>query len=215
MTAPRPENHHQGLGGKQVSGMLRRDRTRNTVAGDATSRARHPLVRDRDPRPSRGAGPSPRRGRRAGAARTRPPGPITALLLAVLTVGAAACAPAAPLVGNTHSTADRPGSSLPVDEFPDQVGRACGIWADLSWPVNDQAVDHPAGGGLVIRGGNQYHNYGEDLPLEGSYREYDVNPRPPGQRRDAERLVRDRDTHEVWYTADHYESFRRISGGCG
>ncbi|MCP2334520.1 Guanyl-specific ribonuclease Sa [Actinoalloteichus cyanogriseus DSM 43889] len=200
-----------------MSGMWSKDRTRDHVVGDPASRTRHPLVRDRGAPPGREAGPSPRRGRRGGA-RTRPPGPITAFLLAALTA-AAACAPPAPLVEDTRSTSGTPadlvGPPLPVDEFPDQVGRACGTWADLSWPVNDQAVDHPAGGGLVIRGGNQYHNYGEDLPLDGSYREYDVNPRPPGERRDAERLVRDRDTHEVWYTADHYESFRLISGGCG
>ncbi|MDH6579491.1 hypothetical protein [Kitasatospora sp. MAP5-34] len=42
----------------------------------------------------------------------------------------------------------------------------------------------------------------------------DVDPRLPGQHRDAERLVRDPATHTVWYTGDHCTDFQQISSGC-
>ena len=42
-----------------------------------------------------------------------------------------------------------------------------------------------------------------------SYKEYDVNSTPAGQRRDAERLVKGSDG-KVYYTSDHYGSFTEI-----
>ena len=42
-----------------------------------------------------------------------------------------------------------------------------------------------------------------------------VNPRPtPPIHRDAERLVRDQETNQIWYSDDHYTNFREITGGC-
>ncbi|MFJ1958432.1 ribonuclease domain-containing protein [Streptomyces microflavus] len=103
---------------------------------------------------------------------------------------------------------------LPVAEFPGQVKEACEIWKELTWPQSSRPTDYPvADTRLVIRGSNVYRNRSGDLPLEGHYREYDVNPRNPGQHRDAERVVRDQDTHTVWYT-DHYDNFQEISSGC-
>ncbi|MFD8110296.1 ribonuclease domain-containing protein [Streptomyces microflavus] len=104
---------------------------------------------------------------------------------------------------------------LPVEEFPGQVKEACEIWKELTWPQSSRPTDYPvAETRLVIRGSNVYRNRSGDLPLEGHYREYDVNPRNPGQHRDAERVVRDQNTHTVWYTGDHYDNFQEISSGC-
>lgn len=104
---------------------------------------------------------------------------------------------------------------LPVERFPAQVKNACGIWKGLNWPASDRAHDYPvARSALVIRGGNIHRNLSGHLPATGHYREYDVTPRSPGRRRDAERLVRDPGAHTVWYTADHYRNFRKITSGC-
>ncbi|MGK5546118.1 ribonuclease domain-containing protein [Streptomyces sp. URMC 127] len=102
----------------------------------------------------------------------------------------------------------------PVERFPSRVKNACGIWKGLGWPQAERPADYPAGAGLVIRGSNVYRNLSRALPVAGHYREYDVNPRPDSSHRDAERLVRDATAHTVWYTGDHYASFRQISAGC-
>ncbi|MFF2662308.1 ribonuclease domain-containing protein [Kitasatospora sp. NPDC058032] len=104
---------------------------------------------------------------------------------------------------------------LPVEDFPSQVARACDTWRALGWPGNPQPVDFRLPGPQYVRGSNPYRNRSGDLPSGGTYREYDVNPRPtPTTRRDAERLVRDATTGDAWYTADHYANFREISDGC-
>ncbi|MEV4927492.1 ribonuclease domain-containing protein [Streptomyces roseoverticillatus] len=129
-----------------------------------------------------------------------------------------ASAPSAPVpAGLAHAVvrqADVHDPPWPVERFPSQVKNACGIWKGLGWPQAEHATDYAAGRGLVIRGSNVYHNLSRDLPATGRFREYDVNPRPVGQHRDAERLVRDTTAHTVWYTGDHYTGFRRISTGC-
>ncbi|WP_424893383.1 ribonuclease domain-containing protein [Streptomyces sp. XH2] len=102
----------------------------------------------------------------------------------------------------------------PVERFPSQVKNACGIWKGLGWPQAERPTDYTAGPGLVIRGSNVYRNLSHALPVAGHYREYDVNPRPAGSHRDAERLVRDTTARTVWYTGDHYVTFRQVSAGC-
>lgn len=42
-----------------------------------------------------------------------------------------------------------------------------------------------------------------------TYQEWDVNPKPRGQGRDAERIVTGSDG-SAWYTGDHYDSFIRM-----
>ncbi|GHF60469.1 hypothetical protein GCM10018790_43070 [Kitasatospora xanthocidica] len=104
---------------------------------------------------------------------------------------------------------------LPVEALPPQVEQACRIWERLDWPVSPTPVDYRIPGPDFIRGSNPYGNRSKDLPAGGDYHEYDVNPRPtPTTHRDAERLVRDRHTAQVWYSADHYANFREISEGC-
>ncbi|MCX4681038.1 guanine-specific ribonuclease N1 and T1 [Streptomyces sp. NBC_01433] len=122
-----------------------------------------------------------------------------------------------PLNASQHLSvrADVIGPPLPVEAFPGQVKEACGIWKELDWPQAARPTDYPVvNTPFVIRGSNQFYNRSQDLPVQGSYREYDVNPRTPGQHRDAERLIRDPGTHTVWYTGDHYTNFREISSGC-
>ncbi|WP_327677518.1 ribonuclease domain-containing protein [Kitasatospora sp. NBC_00458] len=119
---------------------------------------------------------------------------------------------AAPAPAATRALLQPP---LPVDALPGQVERACRIWEGLGWPTNPRPVDFRIPGPEFIRGGNPYGNRSGDLPSGGAYHEYDVNPRPtPTTHRDAERLVRDEATVQVWYTADHYGDFREISEGC-
>lgn len=140
-----------------------------------------------------------------------------ALFLTVLAAPAAfsavpANAPASHLLLRPVDIIEPP---LPVEDFPKQVKEACEIWKELTWPQSSRPTDYPvADTRLVIRGSNVYRNRSGDLPLEGRYREYDVNPRTPGERRDAERVVRDQETYTVWYTGDHYDNFQEISSGC-
>lgn len=144
---------------------------------------------------------------------------LAALLLTALTVPAASSATAgtparAPAVPAVRA-ADIIDPPLPVEAFPGQVREACGIWKELAWPQAQRPKDYPVvNTDLVIRGSNVYGNRSGDLPLEGHYREYDVNPRTPGTHRDAERLVRDPGTRTVWYSGDHYDNFQEISSGC-
>lgn len=59
-------------------------------------------------------------------------------------------------------------------------------------------------------GGEVFENREGKLPQGGSYRSYDVHPYTKGQRRDAERVVRDGRSGKAWYTRDHYRSFVEI-----
>ncbi|UVT17834.1 MAG: hypothetical protein H8K04_02140 [Nitrospira sp.] len=55
-------------------------------------------------------------------------------------------------------------------------------------------------------GGRDFQNRERLLP-RGRYREYDVNPKIPGHRRDAERIVIEQRTGKAYYTGDHYRTF--------
>ena len=65
------------------------------------------------------------------------------------------------------------------------------------------------------RGGSRFGNFERRLPQSDkngkkvNYREWDVNPLVPGKNRGAERMVTGSDK-SAWYTADHYETFKRI-----
>lgn len=65
------------------------------------------------------------------------------------------------------------------------------------------------------QGGERFGNREQLLPKTSAdgqrirYQEWDVNPKEPGQGRDAERIVTG-DDGSAWYTADHYASFDRI-----
>ncbi|MDK2741413.1 MAG: hypothetical protein NDI90_00750 [Nitrospira sp. BO4] len=55
-------------------------------------------------------------------------------------------------------------------------------------------------------GGRDFQNRERLLP-RGRYREYDVNPKIPRRRRDAERIVIEQRTGKAYYTGDHYRTF--------
>ncbi|MEV0676477.1 ribonuclease domain-containing protein [Actinosynnema sp. NPDC050436] len=61
-------------------------------------------------------------------------------------------------------------------------------------------------------GGGTYRNRDDQLPDEerGTYREFDVYPRPCGTQRDAHRIVVNHETRTAWYTDDHYSNFHRL-----
>ena len=59
--------------------------------------------------------------------------------------------------------------------------------------------------------GGKFKNREGRLPEDGSYREYDVDPKPPkGTPRNGDRLVVDQDTGRAYFTDDHYETFTEI-----
>ncbi|MGW1742860.1 ribonuclease domain-containing protein [Nocardia sp. NPDC001965] len=65
------------------------------------------------------------------------------------------------------------------------------------------------------KGGIPFGNREGRLPATDSagkavkYQEWDVNPKKPGQSRDAERIVTGNDG-SAWYTGDHYDTFTRM-----
>lgn len=59
-------------------------------------------------------------------------------------------------------------------------------------------------------GGRPFQNRERRLP-RGQYREYDVNPKVPGQDRGPERLVIDQRTGKAYYTKDHYRTFINVN----
>ena len=78
---------------------------------------------------------------------------------------------------------------------------------DGSWPESANAPG--------TKGGQTWQNREGSLPTTGSggkavkYREWDVNPKKPGQSRDAQRIITGTDG-SAWYTDDHYETFTRM-----
>lgn len=65
------------------------------------------------------------------------------------------------------------------------------------------------------KGGDRWMNRAGTLPKTDSsgkavnYQEWDVNPKKPGQGRDAERIVTGSDS-AAYYTGDHYKTFTRM-----
>jgi ribonuclease T1 len=89
------------------------------------------------------------------------------------------------------------GSSASIEErkFPDKV---------LKTLETIRRTGRPPEG---YQGGTHFGNFERLLPANGSYLEYDVDPKRPGVSRNAERIVIDRNSGRAWYTADHYKSF--------
>ncbi|NGZ04520.1 MAG: hypothetical protein CV090_15875, partial [Nitrospira sp. WS238] len=56
------------------------------------------------------------------------------------------------------------------------------------------------------KGGRDYDNSDNKLS-PGKYKEYDVDPKIPGQARNDERIVREQNTGKAYYTDDHYQTF--------
>ena len=76
----------------------------------------------------------------------------------------------------------------------------------LGWQSNKGNLWEVAEGMSI--GGDKFGNREGLLPEGESYRECDVNY--TGGYRDAERLVYSTDDFDIYYTADHYESFEQV-----
>jgi ribonuclease T1 len=103
-------------------------------------------------------------------------------------------------------------SATPAPSFP-----TSGAVALSSLPVQARTtVDLIEQGGpfpYPRNDGAVFHNFEHVLPRrpDGYYREYTV-PTPGSPDRGARRIITGRDG-QFWYTADHYESFRRVDVG--
>ncbi|MBF6172580.1 ribonuclease domain-containing protein [Nocardia blacklockiae] len=96
---------------------------------------------------------------------------------------------------------------LAADGVPDRAWRTLQLIDAGQWP---DAANSPG-----TKGGGTWSNREGQLPATDgggnriAYREWDVNPKQPGQSRDAERIVTGSDG-SAWYTGDHYRSFTRM-----
>ena len=77
---------------------------------------------------------------------------------------------------------------------------------NLGWQSNKGNLWEVAEGASI--GGDKFGNREGILPEGENYRECDVNYQ--GGYREAERLVYSTDDYDIYYTADHYESFEQI-----
>jgi guanyl-specific ribonuclease Sa len=75
------------------------------------------------------------------------------------------------------------------------------------WPGSANAPGTKGGGSFENREGLLPTTDASGRPI--TYQEWDVNPKVPGQGRDAQRIVTGSDG-SAWYTDGHYGSFRRI-----
>ncbi|MEU3483790.1 ribonuclease domain-containing protein [Streptomyces sp. NPDC033754] len=138
--------------------------------------------------------------------------PLRILLALVLCVFLAGCSAASDTV-STGSTAAAPATSAPAAAATGTSGLPTVRAADLP-PEARRTL------GLIARGGPYpyakdgavFSNFERLLPRRerGYYREYTV--KTPGERdRGARRIVTGRDG-EIYWTDDHYESFREVLG---
>ncbi|WP_314613814.1 ribonuclease domain-containing protein [Streptomyces stackebrandtii] len=138
--------------------------------------------------------------------------PLRVLLALVLCAFLAGCSAASDTV-STGSTAAAPATSAPAADATGTSGLPTVRAADLP-PEARRTL------GLIARGGPYpyakdgavFSNFERLLPRKerGYYREYTV--KTPGERdRGARRIVTGRDG-EIYWTDDHYESFREVLG---
>ncbi|MER5711682.1 ribonuclease domain-containing protein [Streptomyces sp. NPDC042898] len=138
--------------------------------------------------------------------------PLRVLLALVLCVFLAGCSAASDTV-STGSTAAAPATSAPAADATGTSGLPTVRAADLP-PEARRTLDLIARGGPYpyAKDGAVFSNFERLLPREarGYYREYTV--KTPGERdRGARRIVTGRDG-EIYWTDDHYESFREVLG---
>ncbi|MFJ4658284.1 ribonuclease domain-containing protein [Nocardia sp. NPDC088792] len=112
------------------------------------------------------------------------------------------------------TTAPKPGARPPVSEqlakvpgVPDQAYRTLTEIDAGRWPGS---ANSPG-----THGGDTWNNRDGQLPRTDSsgkrinYQEWDVNPKIPGQTRDAQRIITGSDG-SAYYTGDHYKTFTRM-----
>ncbi|MGA6208343.1 ribonuclease domain-containing protein [Nocardia testacea] len=130
--------------------------------------------------------------------------------------GSTAAARSATAVTST-SAVPKPAPGRPAASAAPVVSKVAGVpdraYATLAeidagrWPDSANAPG--------TKGGVRFGNREGRLPATDSagkaveYQEWDVNPKKPGQSRDAERIVTGSDG-SAWYTGDHYDTFTRM-----
>lgn len=130
-----------------------------------------------------------------------------------------------PKPGPPTSSAPQPSAPSSGSAVSGAAGQTAGPRGVTPVPIPPKAYDTLAeidNGGWPdsanapgTKGGLTWQNRGGDLPRESpsgdriTYQEWDVNPKPRGQGRDAERIVTGSDG-SAWYTGDHYTSFIRM-----
>ncbi|MFD0154152.1 ribonuclease domain-containing protein [Streptomyces sp. NPDC055721] len=138
--------------------------------------------------------------------------PLRVLLALVLCVFLAGCSAASDTV-SSRPTAAAPAPSAPAADATGTSGLPTVRAADLP-PEARRTLELIARGGPYpyAKDGAVFSNFERLLPREerGYYREYTV--KTPGERdRGARRIVTGRDG-EIYWTDDHYESFREVLG---
>ena len=105
-----------------------------------------------------------------------------------------------------EATADIP--QVKLDDLPENVRKSYNNYKKNDWKGNYH------GQSKGTRSGSMWENRNNQLPTsKGSkaitYREFDINNRTFGSRRDSFRFVIGSDGH-VYYTTDHYRTFFEI-----
>lgn len=145
---------------------------------------------------------------------------VVAIVVALLTQTGdeTASNTAATLSSGTTSTVSgqlTPGQATPADS--PVVSRVAGVperaYETLEeidagrWP--DSANAPGTKGGITFQNREGRLPATDDSGKRVKYQEWDVNPKKPGQSRDAERIVTGSDD-SAWYTGDHYDTFTRM-----
>ncbi|AYF75075.1 ribonuclease [Nocardia yunnanensis] len=120
------------------------------------------------------------------------------------------------VASSTVQTTAKPGGAKPADQSvapskaPGVPDRAYETLVEIDagrWPGSANAPG--------THGGDPWNNRDGQLPRKDSsgkaisYQEWDVNPKQPGQTRDAERIITGSDG-SAYYTGDHYQTFTRM-----
>lgn len=132
---------------------------------------------------------------------------VPIILGTVLVAGGMGAAPAA---AAEHHPAP---AAAHIAACPDPSAEYADWWTDKSWPRTGSNKEYetqdPDGGATVwIWGGEDYRNDSDPQLPSGTYNSYDaVFLKDKDQNRGTRRLVRQADTHETYYTDDHYGSW--------
>ncbi|MEU4312693.1 ribonuclease domain-containing protein [Nocardia sp. NPDC024068] len=144
---------------------------------------------------------------------------VVAIVVAVLSAQAGDGGSGAPVAAVSATTTASATGSAPsgaatdapvasqVAGVPDRAYATLGEIDAGRWP---DSADAPG-----TKGGETFRNREGRLPATDdagkrvAYQEWDVNPKKPGQSRDAERIITGSDG-SAWYTGDHYDTFTRM-----
>ncbi|WP_019932941.1 ribonuclease domain-containing protein [Nocardia sp. BMG111209] len=94
-----------------------------------------------------------------------------------------------------------------VAGVPDRVYRTLDEIDAGRWPDSANAPGTKGGDHWMNRGGQLAQQDSAGRPI--TYQEWDVNPKKPGQGRDAERIITGSDG-SAYYTGDHYKTFTKL-----